>query len=104
MRYFAKFDEQGNRITSIVEGVHFNDDETLQEYVKDGFVEITEEEQNLYQTNEYVRGTDGKPQKKPAVEPVPQEHEQIDSSILDMAETIVALNDRLQKLEGSTKA
>ena len=35
--------------------------------------------------------------------PKQEEHEQIDSTMLDMAETIVALNDRLTKLEGGNK-
>ena len=104
MRYFAKFDEQGERITSIVEGVHFHDEEALQEYLKDGFVEITEEEQQIYQTNKYIRGVDGKPQKKPAAAPIPQEHEQIDPAILDLAEAVAAQEARLQKLEGGNKS
>lgn len=85
MRYFALFNESGNRITSFVEGVHFEvkpgyeifgtDDnneqvavgwepEQVSPPIPDEFIEITEEEQHLYATNQYIRGTDGKPMLK----------------------------------------
>jgi len=63
--YLAKFDTNGNRITSIVEGIHFENEEDKQKYIDDGFIEISDEDQELYVTNEYIRGTDGDPQKKP---------------------------------------
>lgn len=126
MRYFAKFDKEGNRITSIVEGVHFEimpaqpiveyvdgeeifetvientyDDEgniTGQEEkevgtgkyeqiekitsyteekfeppIPEGYIEISEQDQKLYQTNEYIRGKNGKPKKKPPYVPSAEE-------------------------------
>jgi hypothetical protein len=63
--YLAKFDANGNRITSIVEGIHFSTNDEKQKYTSDGFVEISDEDQELYAKNDYIRGTDGKPQKKP---------------------------------------
>lgn len=47
MQYFAVFDEQGNRITSYVEGVH-------SDIPKDA-IAITEDEQALYVSGLYVR-------------------------------------------------
>lgn len=63
MKYLAKFDNKGVRETSIVEGIHFETDEEKQKYLDAGFVEITEEEQIMYASNEYIRGVDGNPQK-----------------------------------------
>lgn len=74
--YLAKFDSEGNRITTVVEGVHFSTETEKQKYIADGFVEISEQDQKLYQTNEYVRGEDGKPQKKPAYVPSEEEIKQ----------------------------
>lgn len=126
MRYFAKFDKEGNRITSIVEGVHFEivpaqpiveyengeeifetmieniyDDEgniisqeekqvgtgkyeqiekitgyTEEKFeppIPEGYIEISEQDQKLYQTNEYIRGENGKPKKKPPYVPSAEE-------------------------------
>lgn len=92
MKYFARFNESGERITTYVEGVH--DD------IPSDAIEITEEEQVLYATNNYIRSDDGKPIEKPITTPEPLEYEQIDTTTLDMAETTIALNERITKLEG----
>lgn len=69
MKYYAKFDTEGNRITSIVEGVHFNTAEELKRYTDDGFIQISEADQELYATNEYIRDTETKkPIPKPPYE------------------------------------
>ena len=61
-----------------------------------GYIEMQEERP----TPEHIANNDGT-----WILPAPkqEEHEQIDSTMLDMAETIVALNDRLTKLEGGNK-
>lgn len=74
--YLAKFNSAGNRITSVVEGVHFSTETEKQKYIAGGFVEVSEQDQKLYQTNDYVRGEDGKPQKKPAYVPSEEEIKQ----------------------------
>lgn len=103
--YFAKFDNEGNRITTYVTGIHTN--------IPDDAVVISEEDQKLYATNQYIRGADGKPQLKPVEPPkvLEQPNEKIDSSILALAEAIAAQAEvqaaqesRLAKLEGSDKA
>jgi hypothetical protein len=71
--YLAKFDTNGNRITSIAEGIHFETEEDKQTYITDGFIEISDDDQQLYVTNEYIRGTDGVPQKKPEYIPTTEE-------------------------------
>ncbi len=128
MKYFAKFDEEGTRITTIVEGVHFeivppqpiveyvNGKEIFETVIEDvydegnvigqkekqiptgkyeqiekitgyteeeyeppipeGYIEISGEDQKLYQTNEYIRGKNGKPKKKPPYVPTDGELKQ----------------------------
>ena len=128
MKYFAKFDGEGTRITTIVEGVHFeivppqpiieygDGDEIFETVLEDvydegnvigqeekqiptgkyeqiekitgyteekfeppipeGYIEISAEEQKLYQTNEYIRGKNGKPKKKPPYVPTSEELKQ----------------------------
>ena len=129
MKYFAKFDGEGTRITTIVEGVHFEivPPEPIIEYVNgkeifetvledvlddegnvigqeekqiptgkyeqiekitgyteekfeppipEGYIEISGEDQKLYQTNEYIRGKNGKPKKKPPYVPTDGELKQ----------------------------
>ena len=60
MKYFAIFDENGYRITSYVEGVHKN--------IPPDAIEISEQDQKLYQTGRYKRGSDGKAELIPPVE------------------------------------
>jgi len=62
MVYLAKFDSDGVRITSVVDGIHFTTDTEKQVYLDDGYLEITEADQDLYATGNYIRGTDGTPQ------------------------------------------
>lgn len=72
-RYYAKFNENGERETSIAFNVHFTNAEELQPYLDHGFEPITDEEQALYATNKYLRGTDGKSVEKPLYEPAADE-------------------------------
>jgi hypothetical protein len=54
MQYYAIFDTNGNRVTTYVEGIHEN--------IPSEALEITEEEQKLYCTGEYIRDwVSGKP-------------------------------------------
>lgn len=63
--YYALFDKEGNRIASYHTDIHSN--------IPSDAIQITDDEQTLYATNEYVRGTDGKPQKKPLYTPTVDE-------------------------------
>lgn len=60
MQYYAKFNSDGTRKTSIIEGLHFK----AEDGPPDGFIAISEEEQALYATNNYIRGEEGKPVKR----------------------------------------
>lgn len=72
-RHYAKFDEKGERETSIAYNVHFETEEELQPYLDKGFIPITDEEQALYATNQYLRGADGEPIEKPPYVPTVEE-------------------------------
>lgn len=74
MKYYAKFNPQGERETSIAEGIHFTNDDELKKYIGDGFILISEEDQKLYATNEYIRDpTTGKPILRPPYIPTIKE-------------------------------
>ena len=66
MKYMAKFDSTGIREASVVAGVHFSTAAEKQAYLDQGYIEISDADQALYATNEYVKGSDGKPTAKPA--------------------------------------
>jgi hypothetical protein len=55
--YKATFNPDGTRITSYVEGLHTD--------IPADAIEISDEDQELYATNQYKRGSDGKPVKIP---------------------------------------
>lgn len=61
-KYYAKFDQNGKRTTTIVNDIHFTTSAQLKPYLDDGYVAITNEEQLLYQTNQYVRNSESIPE------------------------------------------
>lgn len=72
-RHYANFDKKGERETSIAFNVHFSTEEELQPYLDQEFIPISDEEQALYATNQYLRGEDGKPVEKPPYVPTTEE-------------------------------
>jgi len=69
--YYAKFNENGERETSIVFSVHYATEEELQLYLDQGFEPITDNEQSEYASGKYIRGENGKPvEKTPVVVPL----------------------------------
>ncbi|HWR42555.1 hypothetical protein [Sporomusa sp.] len=66
IRYKAAFDLQGNRLASYHTDIHT--------YIPPEAIEISEEDQNLYATNDYIRDmTTGKPVEKPAYVPTTED-------------------------------
>lgn len=73
--YLCKFDTDGKRTTTVVDGVHFSTVEEKQKYLDDGYIETSEEDYAYYVGNRgtgangtgYVRGADGKPIDAPAI-------------------------------------
>lgn len=72
--YLCKFDSDGKRTATVVEGVHFSTADEKQKYLDDGYIETSDEDYAYYVGNKgtgangtgYVRGTDGKPTDAPA--------------------------------------
>ncbi|HMM20644.1 MAG TPA: hypothetical protein PKA10_07875 [Selenomonadales bacterium] len=74
--YKAIFDDQGNRLTTYVEGLHAD--------IPAEAIPITEEEQALYVTGEYIRDMEtGQPMRKPIPQPTPEELQQASLDALD---------------------
>lgn len=73
--YLSKFDEDGRRIATVLDGIHFSTDAEKQAYLDDGYVETSDEDYAYYVGNRgngangtgYVRGADGKPASAPAI-------------------------------------
>ena len=73
--YLCKFDNDGKRTATVVDGIHFSTAEEKKKYLDDGYIETSDEDYAYYVGNRgtgangtgYVRGTDGKPTDAPAV-------------------------------------
>ena len=73
--YLCKFDADGKRTATVVDGIHFSTAEERQKYLDDGYIETSEEDYSYYVGNRgtgangtgYVRGADGKPIDAPAI-------------------------------------
>lgn len=73
--YLCKFDTDGKRTATVVDGVHFSTAEEKQKYLDDGYIETSDEDYAYYVGNRgtgangtgYIRGADGKPTDAPAV-------------------------------------
>lgn len=73
--YLSTFDRQGNRITSYVVGMHKD--------IPSDAVAISDEDQALYATNEYIR-VDGNPVKRPTYVPTAEERKNHSLIALDV--------------------
>ena len=61
MEYLAKFDENGRRLETVVEGIHYSNKNERQTYLNNNFIPITEEDWKFY-CNGYIRDfSTGKP-------------------------------------------
>ena len=75
--YLCKFDEDGRRTATVVEGVHFTTEKEKKKYLMDGYIETSAEDYAYYVGNKgtgkngtgYIRGEDGKPTDAPAHTP-----------------------------------
>lgn len=84
MTYLCKFDDDGKRIATVVEGVHYTTAKQKKAYIKEGYVETSAEDYAYYVGNKgtgkngtgYVRGADGKPTDAPAHTPSTDEKKQ----------------------------
>lgn len=87
--YLATFLQDGTRITSYVVGLH-ND-------IPADAIPISDEDQALYATNKYYRGTDGKPVEIPPYVPTADEikQQQLDALDAEYQPQFVALSQAL---------
>lgn len=84
MTYLCKFDDDGKRIATVVEGVHYTTAKQKKAYIKEGYVETSAEDYAYYVGNKgtgkngtgYVQGADGKPTDAPAHTPSTDEKKQ----------------------------
>lgn len=82
--YLCKFDEDGRRTATVVEGVHFTTETEKEKYLQEGYIETSAEDYACYVGNKgtgangtgYVRGEDGKPTDAPAYTPSTDEKKQ----------------------------
>lgn len=73
--YLCKFDNDGKRTATVVDGVHFSTAAEKQKYLDDGYIETSDEDYAYYVGNRgngangtgYVRGVDGRPTDAPAI-------------------------------------
>ena len=83
----------------------FYSDEIEYQSIPEPYIEIDYEQHNDCINNQGKRKVDLETKKiisfEPVIhEPIPVEYEQVDPVILDMAETMAAMHERLLKLEG----
>lgn len=82
--YLCKFDEDGRRTATVVEGVHFTTKKEKKKYLDEGYIETSAEDYAYYVGNKgtgangagYIRGADGKPTDAPAHTPSVNEKKQ----------------------------
>ena len=73
--YLCKFDDDGKRTATVIDGVHFSTAAEKQKYLDDGYIETSDEDYAYYVGNRgngangtgYIRGADGKPTDASAV-------------------------------------
>lgn len=73
--YLCKFDTDGKRTATVIDGVHFSTADEKQKYLDDGYIETSDEDYAYYVGNRgtgangtgYIRGADGKPTDAPSI-------------------------------------
>jgi len=82
--YLCKFDGEGKRVATVVDGIHFKNKKEKQAYIDQGYIETSAEDYAYYVGNKgtgkngagYVRGSDGKPTDAPPYVPSKTEKRQ----------------------------
>ncbi len=82
--YLCKFDEEGKRVATVVDGIHFKNKKEKKAYTDQGYIETSAEDYAYYVGNRgtgangtgYIRGSDGKPTDAPAHVPSKTEKRQ----------------------------
>ena len=117
IEYLAKFDASGRRKTTVVNGIHYTNDEERQAYINDGYISISDEDYQHYIGNRstgdngtgYIRDSiTGRPVSAPSEPPEPPVTKNEDSivspDLMDMAESIVDMADTIRTLQKGGEA
>ena len=102
----SKFDEAGERIATVLSGVHYTTDEERQTYITDGYIPISDEDYQYYIGNRgtgdngtgYIRDTKtGKPVSAPPAPTVKEELQEppVDTERLAVYEAMAAQEERI---------
>ena len=106
MEMLAKFDRNGCRETTVLEGVHYRDEASRESYIRQGYIAISEEDFAYYvgvrgtgdNGTGYIRDTKtGKPVSAPPAPPAEEESQEppVDPERLAVYEAMVAQEERL---------
>lgn len=106
MEMLAKFDKNGCRETTVLEGVHYRDEASRESYIRQGYIAISEEDFAYYvgvrgagdNGTGYIRDTKtGKPVSAPPAPPVEEEPQEppVDAERLAVYEAMAAQEERL---------
>lgn len=122
MEMLAKFDKNGCRETTVLEGVHYRDEASRESYIRQGYVAISEEDFAYYvgvrgtgdNGTGYIRDTKtGKPVSAPPAPPVEEEPQEPPADLERLAvyeamaaqeERLAAQAERIAALEAALKA
>ena len=122
MEMLAKFDKNGFRQTTVLEGVHYNSEESRKNYTEQGYLPISEEDFAHYvgwrgagdNGTGYIRDTKtGKPvsappapvvEEKPQEPPVDVERLAVYEAMAAQEERLAAQAERIAALEAALKA
>lgn len=112
IEYLAKFDASGRRKTTVVNGIHYTNDEERQAYINDGYISISDEDYQHYIGNRgtgdngtgYIRDSiTGRPVSAPSEPPESSVTENEDSTVspdlMDIAEIILDMSDTIGALQ-----
>ena len=106
MEMLAKFDKNGFRQTTVLEGVHYRSEESRKNYTEQGYLPISEEDFAHYvgwrgagdNGTGYIRDTKtGKPVSAPPAPPVEEEPQEppVDTERLAVYEAMAAQEERI---------
>lgn len=122
MEMLAKFDKNGCRETTVLEGVHYRDEASRESYIRQGYIAISEEDFAYYvgvrgagdNGTGYIRDPKtGKPVSAPPAQPAKEESQEppVDPERLAVYEAmaaqearLVAQAERITALEAALKA
>lgn len=112
MEVLAKFNDEGRRVSSVIEGINYKDEAKRQTFIDKGYIPISEEDWRLYCSTTggangtgYIRDPEtGKPVDAPPY--VPSKKEQADALFRDCQRDLQAIDGEILNAmaDGDTEA